>query len=292
MRESKLRDIDAINNSLPGKGRAVGVTRVISFTSGKGGVGKTNSVINLGIALSRLGRRVLLLDADLSLANLDILLGLVPRHTLEHVLCGEKTIAEVMLDGPEGMSIIPAASGVSSLCELSASSRVVLLQAIEEIAADYDYLLIDTAAGIDNEVMYFNSAAGEINLVINAEPTSLTDAYAMIKVLTNDYGEKDFGILVNNVQNEQEALFAFRHLDKAVDKFLKVRLSYLGFVPTDSQVSEAIRKQRAVSEIFPSSPASLAYMRVAKKIEGEIPRQVVKGGMQFFFRQLLEATSI
>lgn len=267
-----------------------GITRVISFTSGKGGVGKTSSVVNLGIALAREGRSVLLLDADLGLANLDVMLGLKPRWTLLDVLEGRRSLQEILLTGPEGMMVIPAASGVESICTLSGAQRLQLLEAVEEIASDFDYLLIDTQAGIGSEVMYFNTAAGEIVCIINGEPTSLTDAYAMIKLLSRNYGERSISILVNNVEDERRAKEAFARLSGSVDRFLHVELKYLGFVPTDSAAREAIRSQSPVTQIFPSSPAALGYARVARALDERFLERRVKGGLQFFFKQLLEVS--
>ena len=273
-----------------------GVTRVISFTSGKGGVGKTSSVVNFAIALARQGKTVLVLDADLGLANIDVMLGIQPRATIHDVLRGEKTLEEVMIDGPSGISVIPAASGVESICNLDAEQRMLLMTAIEEVAYDFDYLLIDTSAGIGADVMYFNCASREIICVVNPEPTSLTDAYALIKILSSQYGERSVSILVNNVRAnnmpaEREAQMVFNRLSTAVERFLHIELKYLGFVPSDMSLIEAIRSQRALMELYPSSPAGLAYASLARKIDAEFHELRVKGGMQFFFQQLLEMSS-
>ncbi|NDC38148.1 MAG: MinD/ParA family protein [Proteobacteria bacterium] len=267
-----------------------GITRVISFTSGKGGVGKTSSVINIGISLARQGRSVLLLDADLGLANIDVMLGLTPNATLHDVLEGRRSLQEILLPGPEGIMIIPSASGVESICTLSAAQRLHLLEAVEEIASDFDYLLIDTQAGIGSEVMYFNSAAGEVVCVINGEPTSLTDAYAMIKLLSRNYGERTISILVNNVVDEREAKQAYSRLSRAVERFLQVELRYLGFVQADLAVREAVQVQTAVSQLFPSSQAGLGYARLARTLDDRFLERRVKGGLQFFFKQLLEVS--
>ena len=280
--------------SQPGRAGALNnraITRVMSFTSGKGGVGKTNTVLNLAIALAREGRRVLVFDADLGLANLDVLLGLRVEHTLHDVLEGRRSMQEIMVDGPEGIRLIPASSGVESICNLNASQRLQLLSSIEEVASQFDYLLIDTGAGIGAEVMYFNSASSEIVCVINGEPTSLTDAYAMIKILSRNYGEKSISILVNNVSREQEADLAFKRLAKSVDRFLQVQLKYLGFIPYDISISDAVREQRALLDIYPSSSAGRAFVHLARRVDEDFWDMRVKGGMQFFFKQILEANS-
>ncbi len=295
--ESNYRDYlsKAQSNHLPVVKEVLGIkpamnhlTRVISFTSGKGGVGKTNLVVNLGVALAEKGHTVLLLDADLGLANVDVLLGIQPKYTLHEVLSGEKSLTEVMVDGPAGVSIIPAASGVEVLRGLSSEQRLLLLEAVENIAYSFDYLLIDTGAGIGGDVMYFNSAATEIVCCITNEPTSLTDAYALIKVLSKNYCEKSLAIVVNEVNSEREARETFSRLARSVARFLQVELRYLGWVPVDPAVPAAVREQRALVQIFPSSLAARAMTHLADGIDGEFWKFRVKGGMQFFFKQLLE----
>lgn len=273
------------------KKRSTNLTRVISVTSGKGGTGKTHTVVNLAIALARLGKSVLILDADLGLANVDVILGLTPAWTINDVLSGTKSLGQIMLRGPEGISILPSASGVESLCSLSSVQRLALLQQVEEVAAGYDYLLIDTGAGIGSEVMYFNTASAEIICVITPDPTSLTDAYALIKVLAQNYKEKEVSILANNVPNEDVAKRSFKRLSRAVERFLHVNLRYIGFIPTDAAVVEAIGSQRALLEVFPSSPSGLALAGIARRIDTDFLDFRIKGGMQFFFRQLLEMSS-
>jgi flagellar biosynthesis protein FlhG len=267
------------------------VTRVISVTSGKGGVGKTHTVTNLGISLASLGYSVLVLDADLGLANVDVLLNLKPQGTLHDVLKGSLRLDDILLEGPGGISIIPAASGVEELHELRSEEKLLLLEEIERIAHRYDYLLIDTPAGIGSDVMYFNSAAAEVVCVINGEPTSLTDTYALIKVLSTTYGEKNFSVVVNNVADETEAAAAFKKLTRTVERFLKVKVRYLGWVPADGMVRECVMQQQAISADFPSSKASLSLAAIARKVADQKPEVTVKGGLQYFFRQLLEMTS-
>lgn len=271
--------------------RAVAPTRVVSFTSGKGGVGKSNTVVNTAIALAELGKTVLILDADLSLANINVLLGIRPSFTINDVLTGNRLIEEIMIDGPAGISIIPAASGVEDLCHLSSEDQLRLLDAIESVAYTFDYLLIDTQAGIGPEVMYFNSASSEIVCLINEEPTSLTDAYALIKILSSRYGEKRISILVNEAANERSARGAFTRLSQAAERFLGVQLRPLGSIPADQAVSLAVHEQRAVLEQYPSSSAGSAFRAFARRLDQEVPTFELKGGMQFFFKQLLELSS-
>ena len=246
----------------------IGLTRVISFTSGKGGVGKTNSLINIGLALVNEGRRVLILDADLGLANVDILLGLTPKYTLEDLLYNQKNIEDIIVESENGLSVIPAGSGVLSLLNLDANKKSLIISEVERIAKDYDYLLIDTGAGISDDVLFFNTVAMEVVCVINSEPTSLTDTYSLIKVLSQR-GEKDFSILVNNVKNETEAKNAYKKLFMAVEKFLRVKLKYVGFIPSDPIVNEAILEQKAFVDMYPSSEVSRKVVSLTKNMDSD-----------------------
>ena len=265
----------------------IGLTRVISFTSGKGGVGKTNSLVNIGLALVNEGRRVLILDADLGLANVDILLGLTPKYTLEDLLYNQKNIEDIIVESENGLSVIPAGSGVLSLLNLDANKKSLIISEVERIAKDYDYLLIDTGAGISDDVLFFNTVAMEVVCVINSEPTSLTDTYSLIKVLSQR-GEKDFSILVNNVKNETEAKNAYKKLFMAVEKFLRVKLKYVGFIPSDPIVNEAILEQKAFVDMYPSSEVSRKVVSLTKNMDSDFFDFRVKGGIQFFFKELLE----
>ncbi len=266
-------------------------TRVISFTSGKGGVGKTNLTVNMAVALAQAGNSVLILDADLGLANIDILLGIKPTYTLNDVLRGKRSIEEIIVDGPQGVSVIPAASGIETLSLLDNNDKIRLMEELENLSLDFDYLLIDTRAGITPDVMYFNTASSEMVVVINNEPTSLTDAYALIKVLATNYGEKAFNVISNDVLDAKDGERAYARLSSVVDRFLKVKLTYLGHVPSDAHVSEAIKQQRALLELYPSSRAGMAITATAKRLDEDFQEQKVKGGMQFFFRKLLDIES-
>jgi flagellar biosynthesis protein FlhG len=262
--------------------------RVISVASGKGGVGKTNVVANLAVALRRRGKKVIVIDADLALANVDTLLGLHPKATLRHVLLGECSISDVLLEGPAGVRIVPAASGFEELTNLDRAQRLHLLEEIDRLEDAFDVLLIDTAAGISPNVLFFTVAAQETLVVTTPEPTSLTDAYALIKVLTRRYSETDFGVLVNMARNEAEARRAFQHLSRVASRFLNVNLRYEGMVPFDHELPEAVRRQRTVLDLAPSSPASRAFDFLAEQIATAPTPLRAKGGLQFFFRRLLE----
>ena len=261
--------------------------KVIAVTSGKGGVGKTNVVANVAVALSNLGRRALILDADLGLGNLDVLFGLVPPYTLEQVLLGEKTLSEVMVEGPCGVQIIPAGSGLEHLTALSREQKLSLLSEFDRLEQEMDVLLIDTSAGISSNVLYFSMVAEEIIVVASSEPTSLTDAYAVMKVLSKRYGEKSFRLLVNMVRNEQEARETFRKLSLVADRFLDISIDYIGFIPEDDYLRMAVAQQRAVVDVYPRARSSQGFTRLAQKILRWPVSTIPKGNVQFMWQRFL-----
>ncbi len=264
--------------------------RVISVTSGKGGVGKTNVVVNLALALRRLGKKVLVLDADLGLANIDVLLGLAPRYTIEHLFGREKRFSEILVEGPEGMQILPASSGVPSLVDLNDSQKLFLMEEVDLMGEEIDVLLIDTGAGISSNVLYFNTAAQESIVIATPEPTSLTDAYALIKVLSKQCGKKEFLILINFVSGEEEAKGVFRKISKVVDHFLRsLSIDYLGFIPFDEKLPLAVRQQKPVLEIFPEAPSSKGFKNLARTLFERPAHSAATGGIQFFWRRLLQS---
>jgi flagellar biosynthesis protein FlhG len=262
--------------------------RVIAITSGKGGVGKTNIAANFAYILSMMGESILLIDADTGLANIDILLGITPQYNLGHVLHGEKSLSEVIIQGPGGIKILPSASGIQEMAELSKGQKLTLLDAINDLNERLDFVFIDTGAGIAGNVMYFNMAAKEIIVVVSSEPTSLTDAYALIKVLYQGYSEKRFMILVNMVKSSNEALSVFRKLSNATDHFLNLSVEYLGYVPCDNSVSEAVKKQHLLADIFPSSKATRCLFSIAKKLCQERPGPYENGTMKFFSKAIVD----
>jgi flagellar biosynthesis protein FlhG len=251
---------------------------IMSVTSGKGGVGKTNVVANLSLSLSLLGRNVLLFDADVGLGNLDVLLGLTPKHTIQDVLNGEKRLAEILVKGPNGIKILPASSGIQELTALEPLQKINLTAELESVLEGVEILLIDTGAGISSNVMYFNSLAQEILVIIAPEPTSLTDAYALMKVHSRKHSGKRYKILCNSVKNEQEAIQIFRHLSKVTQKFLNVSLDLYGYIPCDKHVPEAIRQQRLLVECFPKSDAARQFLLLARKVEGRLPHYYQANG--------------
>ena len=252
---------------LPERTHMPGQPRVIAVSSGKGGVGKTNTAVNLSLALSRMKRRVMLLDADMGLANVDVLLGLTPAHTLEHVLDGSRDISEVILEGPLGLRILPSASGISEMSELSPEEQTRLFQELSRIDTEVDYLFIDTGAGISSNVLRFNAAADEVCVVVNPEPTSLTDAYALIKLLAGKHGVRRFSLVANQVASEPDGRAVFERLEKACSQFIQVQLNYLGCVPFDPAIRKAVRQQRALMDLYPYAPAAKALARIANRLD-------------------------
>ncbi len=261
--------------------------RVLSFTSGKGGVGKTHIVVNLAYALQQLGARVMILDADLGLANVDVLLGLEPQFNIQHVLEGKKTLSDILLQGPVGMTILPASTGVCEVAHISEAQRFHLLDALDELHHDFDFLLVDTGAGISNNVIYFNIAAQDIVIVVTPEPTSLTDAYALMKVLAKQYAEKHFKVIMNTVDDDAEAKEAFRRLSMVTERFLNVSLDYLGFIPQDNAFSWAVRQQKPLLELYPSTSSAGCFYQLARLMLDSPGSVHPKGNIQFFWRRLL-----
>ena len=265
--------------------------RVIAITSGKGGVGKTNLSVNIGIALAQMGRRVALMDADMGLANVDIVLGIYPKFNLSHVLSGDKTLAEIMLEDPSGLKVIPGASGIQKMSELSTLEQSAVIRAFSEIDQDLDVLIVDTAAGISASVVNFARACQEIIVVVCDEPTSLTDAYAFIKLLSRDYKLSNFHILTNMVKTVQQGQTLFKKLTRVTDHYLDVNLRFLGVVPYDDFLRKAVQKQSPVVVAFPESKASAAVKEIAAKIDNW-PLKTQSGNyIEFFIERMLQYDS-
>lgn len=261
--------------------------QVIAVTGGKGGVGKTNVSVNLSLALADLGRRVMLMDADLGLANVDVLLGLTPNRTLADVIAGECDLKDVLIQGPGGISIVPAASGTQSMVQLSTLQHAGLIQAFSELSGSLDVLIIDTAAGISESVVSFVRAAQEVLIVVCDEPTSITDAYALIKLLNRDHGMNRFRVLANMAHSPQEGRNLFAKLSKVTDRFLDVALQYVGAIPYDESVRKAVQKQRAVYEAFPRSKCALAFRAIAEKVDSWPLPANPRGHLEFFVERLV-----
>jgi flagellar biosynthesis protein FlhG len=243
----------------------------LAVTSGKGGVGKTNVVVNLGVALARLHNRVVILDADFGLGNVDVMLGLTPAMHLGHVLAGEKEIEDILVEGPHGVRIVPASSGLRELTALSVKQWERLNRGLARLSAAVDFILIDTGAGISGNVVDVLSAADRVMVVTSLEPTAIVDAYAMVKVLTGCSPDKELGLLVSGARDQAEADLVFRQLDVAAMRFLRRRLVPYGFVPHDQAVREAVLLQQPVVAHAPQASASQLFRRLATRVAAMAP---------------------
>lgn len=255
------------------KGKAVAT---YAITSGKGGVGKTNVVLNLAIALAEAGREVLILDADLGLGNLDVLLGLHHEHTLGDVLAKRCTVQEALVPGPKGVKILPADSGVETYTALNTGEKIQVFSVFRQLHQEADTILIDTASGISSNVLFFSGFAHRVVLIATPEPTSITDAYATMKVLNRTNGEQDFHLMVNRAASEEQGLEVFQTLRRAAEHFLNVRPTYLGSVARDPNVQRAVYRQQPVMLLHPDSPASRDFRSLAGKLVDEgagMPRE-------------------
>lgn len=262
--------------------------QVIAVTGGKGGVGKTNVSVNLAVALADLGRRVMLLDADFGLANVDVLLGLAPKRTLAEVMAGECDLRDVLLTGPGGVRIVPASSGTQGLVEMTPLQHAGLIQAFSDLGDNLDVLIVDTAAGIGDSVTSFVRAAQEVVLVVCDEPTSITDAYALIKLLNQQYGMLTFRVLANMAHSPHEGRNLYRKLVSVTERFLEdVVLQYLGAIPYDEMVRKAVQKQKPVYEAYPRSKSALAYKAIAQKVDAWPRAMTPKGHLEFFVDRLI-----
>ena len=266
--------------------------KVVTVTGGKGGVGKSNVTLNVGMSLAAQGKRVLILDADLGLANIDVMLGLRVHKNLSHVLSGQCSLDDIIIEGPNGLMIIPATSGTQSMVELSPSEHAGLIRAFSELQTPIDMLLVDTAAGISDMVMSFARAAQDVMVVVCDEPTSITDAYALIKLLSREYGVFRFRIVANMVRSLREGQELFTKLTRVTDRFLDASLELVACIPYDNNVRQAVKKQKVIVDAFPKSPASLAFRALANKVSSwPIPNQP-GGHLEFFIENLLQPKKV
>jgi len=261
--------------------------RVIAVSSGKGGVGKTNVSVNLAMSIAATGKKVMIMDADLGLANIDVLLGLHTKLNISHVLSGDYELSEIIVDAPGGVKIIPAASGVSSMADLSDAENAGIINAFSELENDLDVLLIDTAAGIDKSVVSFCRASQEVIVVVCDEPSSITDAYALIKVLNKEQGINRFRILANMAHDLKEGRELFNKILKVTDRFLDVSVDFLGVIPFDMYLRKSVKKQTAVSLAYPGSPSAQAFAMAAQKINQWPLPERPGGHLEFFVERLI-----
>lgn len=270
--------------ALPRTNRPV---QTIAITGGKGGIGKTTVAINLAAALAQLGRRTLLLDGDLGLANADVLLGIAPRYTLAHVLAGERTLEEVVTGTPYGFDIVPAASGIAQLAALDSAGTLSLVREFSLLSSELDALIIDTAPGISPGVLRLAQASQQVVVVVCDEPTSITDAYALIKVLARDHGVDRFRVLANMVRPEVDGQYLFETVSRVTSRFLDVILEYAGAIPDDPLLRRSIREQRPVLHAYPVSKSARALKLLAEKADTWPVPSGPRGHIEFFAERLV-----
>jgi len=266
--------------------------KVVAVTSGKGGVGKTNIVGNMAVALQNAGKRVVIVDADVGLANIDIIFNIHSKYDISHVVSGEKKLSEILIKTEHGIKIVPGGSGFSHLSQLSEGEKLNLLSEFETLQNQADIVFVDTGAGISSNVLYFNAAADECVVVATKEPTSITDAYALMKVLSNDYKVKYFKLIVNMVKSENEAKIVYSSLSGALDKFLKdVVLEYVGYVSTDNAMQKAVLKRKLVMDLYKDAVVSRNIEKIALKIIDSEIESSSNGNIRFFMNKVLETVT-
>lgn len=273
---SSLRNMNAIDE-----------INVLAVTGGKGGVGKTNIAINLAVALADLQKKIMLLDADFGLSSVDVMLGLRARKNLHHVLQNKCGIEDIIIPGPHGIQIIPAASGVREMANLSAHEHMGIIDTISQYNPSLDYFIIDTAPGISESVSLFAHLANTILIVVCDEPASLADAYALIKVLSKKGVKQKFQIITNMVESSAHGERLFSQLEKVSNHFLEASLEYCGYIPNDKYVKKAIKKQQSVLDAYPASRSSLGFMRIAREIINRPKLIKVNGTVELFLERHL-----
>ncbi len=263
--------------------------RVIAVTSGKGGVGKTNITVNLAIALAKNRQKVIILDGDLGLANVDLVLGIHPKYNLKHVLSGEKRPEEIIVDGPENIRVLPGGSGLYSMANITGEQALKLLKAFSIFENQTDYLLIDTAAGISSNVIDILVAAGEIIIVTTPEPTSVTDAYGLIKVAYSKRENINFKLIVNFASDQADAKDTAQRIISTAKHFLGLEVGYYGFIPLDKNVAQAVRKQEPFLLSYPKSPASLGLLELTRNVMYRKPDKTTSSNIISFFKNFIRA---
>ncbi len=268
-------------------GGAKGV-RVLSVASGKGGVGKTAVASNLAVALAKSGRKILVIDADLGLANIDVLFGITPQFTLNDFFSGEHTLEEILMEGPGGIKILPAGSGVQQLAHLNAGQKRSFLDSLEELPGDFDFVIVDTEAGISENVTYFATSAHHLLIVTTPEPTAVTDAYVLIKLLATQHHQKSFNLVVNMVKDAEEGLDVYQRLVSVAARHLNVSIDYLGCIPFEKRMRDAVRRQKSIIELYPDGKSSAAIFGLAESLALSMTVQgEPHGNLQFFWKRLM-----
>ncbi len=268
------------------------LARVITVTSGKGGVGKSNVAINLAVQFKKMGQRVIILDADFGLANIEVMFGAVPKHNLYDLIYQGKNIKDIITWGPMDVGFISGGSGIAGMSNLSKDYLIYIIKNLAELDEMADIIIVDTGAGISDAVLEFLVASGEILLVTTPEPTSITDSYSLVKAL-NRYPRysreaSQIKVIANKVESGQEGRDLFEKLDTVVTRYLKIPLSYLGMIPQDEKLAKAVMQQMPVSIQNPESKSAQAYeMLAARLMNRELNKTLTKRGMAAFFSHII-----
>jgi flagellar biosynthesis protein FlhG len=263
--------------------------KVIAVTGGKGGVGKTTVSANLAVSIASQGRDVMLVDADLGLANVDVMLGLHTRFHLGHVIQGQCQLEDAIITGPHGLQIVPAASGVKRMATLSQAEHAGIIRAFSDLYHRVEVLIVDTAAGLHDSVLTFSQAAQHVLVVVCDEPASITDAYALIKVLSREHGVRRFQVLANQTRKSGEGPALFQKIQRVCDRFLNVTLEFAGSVPFDDYLRRAVQRQSAVVDAYPASISSIALKNLASKADKWSAPQGARGHLEFFVERMVGA---
>lgn len=260
--------------------------RVLAVASGKGGVGKTNFIVNLALALQEVGKKTVIFDADLGMANIDVVLGIVPPFTLTHVIRGQKTLQEIMLEGPNGVKLLPGSAGAEDLVSLSDYQVQNLIKQWNNLEEKFDYILVDTGAGIHSDVLNFLRAADDIVVVLTPEPPSITDAYSLIKVLAQKELKATVHLVVNQTTSEEEGVQISKRISRVVQDFLSLKIDFLGGIPLDEKVSAAVKRQRPFILEYPATSASRAIRNIVQRLLAEAVDKPAGGMKQFLLKMI------
>ena len=263
-------------------------SRVIAIASGKGGVGKTNVAVNLGMALQRKNKKVLLVDADLGTANIDVLLGLTPKYHLGHLLNGERELTEIIIDGPEGLDILPGTSGIEEFLDISRRQVERLRLLSFQLEYSYDIILVDISAGVHSSNINFISICDEVIVVLVPEPTAIMDAYSLVKILHNHQYDGKINLLINQLNSRQEGKGILERMSKVIREYLGIEAEIVGYIPFDNNLRQAVKKQKALLELYPGSRAGQAFDEVAEMlINSRTVNKVEKDNKEGFIGRLL-----
>lgn len=261
--------------------------RIISVTGGKGGIGKTTISVNLAVAFAKMKKKTMLLDADLGLANVDVMLGLKPKKNLHDVLQGKCELQEICLTGPHGLKIIPSSSGIQKMADLTQAEYTGLIHSFSSLVDDVDVLIVDLASGVSSQVIDFTNAAQDIVVVICNDPASLMDSYAVIKILHQKYSRNRFGIVVNKVESDGEGFEVFSRFQEASNGFINVNMSYLGNIPRDDYIRLSAKDRASVIDKYPMSTSAQAINNLSRTIL-KWNEESLTGGINFFFERLVK----